>query len=491
MKVLLVLPPTAEKPAYAEPPLGLLYVGGALRKAGAEVAIIDIYRNYISPEQLLEIVRDNGYDVVGFGGITTCYGYVKEASKLIRAALPSASLIAGGVLSSASEILLNNAPIDVICMGEGEVTTVKVVERLSEGRREFDDIMGVSFLRDGEIVKTHRQEYIRDLDEIPIPDYDLIDMDTYAFNAMEDPFFSADESSRELYRSGMRCFNLKTARGCTNACSFCYRHFYGHRQQSVGYVIEHIRYLQEKYNIHFFRFGDELFTRSKEWVMDFTRRLLSEKINIRYVVHGVRTDNVDKELIENLRESGCIAVFIGFESGSDKILKVMRKNVTVEQNIQAVRTILDSGIQVLVQTVIGLPGEDGATIKETTESLKQSGIAPEWVAINYAQAYPGTWIWKYAIKNRLVLDPEKYLIEIGKSDNLLFNYTDCSEAELRSWRWSILRSLLRHRAAATGSLLDRLQALHPKVYSLVSTYKKEGAEGVLAKVRNRLFPGSA
>ncbi len=487
LKVLLVLPPTAERPVYAEPPLGLLYVGTALNKAGFETSIIDIYRKYISPEEFTDMVRRGGYNVIGFGGITTCYGYIKEAAISIRKRIPSVHLIAGGVLSSAYEILLKNTPIDVICMGEGEITVVNIVKRLAEGRREFGDINGVSFLNGSKIIRTPQQEYIKNLDELPIPDYSMINMDIYAFDAMKDSFFAAEPSCRAFCKEGMRSFNLKTARGCTNSCTFCYRHFYGYRQHSVKYVIDHIRSLQERFNIHFFRFGDELFTRNKEWIIEFSRQLIESGIKIKYIVHGVRTDNVDAELMSALRSSGCVSVFVGFESGSGKILKVMKKNVTVEQNIKAIKTIRASGLNVLVQTVIGMPGEDDETIGETVSTLIKSGIDPEWVAINYAQAYPGTWLWRYAVDSGLISDPEAYLIGIGKSDTVIYNYTSCALSRITGWKWRIIRSLLLERAKRMINPLSALEALDPRLFSIGSTFRSRGIKAGFKKISDRLI----
>ncbi len=481
MKILLVLPPTAERPAYAEPPLGLLYAGTALKAAGHEVAILDAYRKVVKPSDLLDEILKNGYEAIGFGGISTCYGYVKEASGLIREKTPAVHLIAGGVLSSVYELLLKNTSIDVVCMGEGEITAVNIINRLSEKGRNFDEIKGVSYLSASGIVKAPQEPYIKDLDSLPIPDYSLIDMDTYAFDAMKDPFFSLDPSCKALYRSGMRCFNVKTARGCTNSCSFCSQHFIGHRQQSVEYAINHIKYLQKTYDIHFFRFGDELFTRDKAWVIRFAERLVEEGINIRYIVHGVRTDNVDGELIEALKRSGCITVFIGFESGSAKMLEVMRKNITVEQNIAAIRVIRSSGMNVLVQTVIGMPGEDDATVNETIASLSKAGAEPEWVAINYAQAYPGTWLWKHALERGIIPDPEKYITGMGLDDSAFINYTGQPDDVVMSWRWRIIRSLLSNRVHKYHRPIDIAQSIGPKFYTLGDIYKKEGLVPALKK----------
>ena len=487
MKVLLVLPPTAEKPSYAEPPAGLLYVGSALKRAGHAVTVLDIYRHHRSPEELLQLVRDEQYEVLGFGGITTCYGYVKEASLLIRKNLPTVHLIAGGVLSSTYELLLQHTAIDVVCRAEGELTAVNVVNRLAEGRRVFDDIRGVAFLQEGKVVKSLPQPYIENLDDIPIPDYELLDMDEYAFDAMKDPFFSIEPSCRSFYRPGMRVFNLKTARGCTNACTFCYRHFAGYRQHSIEYVIRHIRRLQERYNVHFIRFGDELFTRDKAWILEFTKRLVAESITIKYIIHGVRTDNVDRELMLALKNSGCVTVFIGFESGSQKILNVMRKNVALETNIAAVRTILDSGLNVLVQTVIGMPSEDHKTIAETIDSLIRSGVSPEWLSINYTQAYPGTWLWQHAIKTGMIVNTEQYLIDLGRSNALLLNYTDVPLSETRKWSALIYDSVLKAKNRKATGLFDKIITSDLRLYRFTLSLRRYGMVTTLMNSAGYLY----
>jgi anaerobic magnesium-protoporphyrin IX monomethyl ester cyclase len=474
MKVLFVLPPTPEKPGYPEPPAGLLYVASAIKRAGHDPVILDIYRNFLSPGELLETVRSGGFEVVGFGGITTCYKYVREAARLLRQELPSVHLIAGGVLSSTYELLLHNTPIDVVCLREGELTAVNVMNCLAEGRREFEGIRGVAFLKDGRIHKTSFQPYIDNLDDIPFPDYSLIDMNIYAFDAMKDPHFAADPESRSFYRDGMRVFNIKTARGCTNACTFCYRHFLGYRQNSIDYVIGHIRYLQEKYDIHFLRFGDELFTRNRQWVMEFTRRVMEEDVRFRYIVHGVRTDNVEAEMMRALHKSGCAGVYIGFESGSQKMLDVMKKGVSLERNIDAVKTILDSGLKVLVQVVIGMPGENRDTIAESIDSLIRTGVDAEWISINYAQAYPGTWLWRHALTSGLIKNAEGYLLTLGSTNTFLLNYTDVPWSEAEKWSWRIRRGLLKAKYRKTRRLGDWMKSLDPRVLNFMMLYERYG-----------------
>lgn len=489
MKILLVLPPTAELPGYAEPPAGLLYVASALKRAGHEPQILDIFSNYISPEDLTQYIEKNKFEAIGYGGITTCYGYIKEASTLIRNRLPKVHQMAGGVISSAYELLLNNTPIDVICLKEGEVTAVNIAERFANNSREFNDVKGVVYKEDGKIIKTPPQPYIENLDQIPFPDYDLINMDLYAFDAMDDYFFSNDKSSLEFYKKGMRVFNLKTARGCTNSCAFCYRHFYGFRQNSIEYVISHIKYLQTKYNIHYFRFGDELFTRDKDWVIRFARKLIEENILIRYIVHGVRTDNVDDELIKSLKDSGCIALFVGFESGSQTILNEMKKNVTVEQNINAVQIILRNKMNVLVQIVLSMPSEAPETINETIKSILETGISDEWVAIGYAQAYPGTWLWQYAIKNELIKDQEDYLISIGKSNKYLINYTKFPFIITSKWSWRILHAIALKNYHDKPNLINYLKTLDYRIYSFVVVAKRKGIFYAIKKSMQYIFRG--
>jgi len=445
MKILLILPPTAEKPEYREPPLGLLYVGSALTRNGYKVDILDLQLEYISLEKILMLIKKNNYEVIGFGGISTCYGYVKEASKLIKDRFPHIHLIAGGILSSTYDLLLKNTPIEVICMKEGEITGVNIINRLNEGKEEFEDIKGVAFKKDNKILLTAPQPYIDNLDDIPIPNYDLLDMSKYLTNPMEDKFFLANKECRRFYRKGMHAINMKTSRGCINACTFCYRHFKGHRQHSVRYVIEHIKYLQSKFNIYFVRFGDELFTQNRQWVIDFCTALVKESIHIYFIIHGVRTDNVDLELMQYLKKAGCVTVFVGFESGSQIILDEMRKNISVEKNIEAIKTIKNSGVDVLTQIVIGMPTETTKTIEETKDALLKTGVTFDRIAIGYAQAYPMTWLWNYALRENLINDPEDYLEKVGKSTEYLLNYTKAPFEEWRRWKNYIYQEVIKNQ----------------------------------------------
>lgn len=481
MKVLLVLPPTADKPAYAEPPSGLLYVASALKRAGHQAAILDAYREYLSPVQLVEHVAAHGFEAVGFGGITTCYYYVKEASNLLREKLPRVHLLAGGVLSSAQQLLLTKTPLDVICTGEGEITVVNIINRFAENSRDFTDMKGVSYLKDGKVMTNPPQEYIEKLDDIPFPDYSLVDMTIYAHDAMSDSFFNNDEESRRFYKPGMKVFNLKTARGCSNSCAFCYRHLHGYRQHSVRYVIDHILYLKNNYNIHFYRFGDELFTRDRGWVMDFAQTLIDEGLQIKFIIHGVRTDNVDAELMDKLEEAGCVVVFVGFESGSATMLKEMKKNVTVEQNISAVRVILASGLNVLVQTVVGMPSETDETIRETIDALIKTGVSDEWVTINYAQAYPGTWLWYYATKNNIIVDQEDYLVKLGHDNNYFLNYTALPTSVTRLWSWQMRKGMAAQEYRNTRSLLAFIKGLDPRVYGFICVSRRDGLMAALTR----------
>jgi radical SAM superfamily enzyme YgiQ (UPF0313 family) len=280
----------------------------------------------------------------------------------------------------------------------------------------------------------------------------------------------------------MRAFNIKTSRGCTNACAFCYRHFVGRRQHSVDYVIRHIRYLREEYNVYFVRFGDELFTQEKKWVLDFCNRLIKENLKTFFIIHGVRTENVDEEMIKALKKAGCVAVFVGFESGSQVILNQMRKNISVQKNIEAVKTIMTNGVDVLVQVVLGMPQETDATIEETKNSLIETGVGFENLGIGYAQAYPMTWLWDYAIENGFIKDKEKYLESVALSCSHLINLTKISQDKWIGLKGYIYQEVIKNQFINSSPFFKRLMLGHHKLRWVYIYYRDVGLRGFLKKI---------
>lgn len=453
MNVLLVNVPSRKGKSGFMLPLGLLYAGAIIERCGHRVRIFDPYLHELEFRkrgiEIIEgIIEEFGPSIVGFGGIATSYGMAKNLSTFVRNKYPRIMQIVGGALSSVSDLLLTKTGVDVVFHGETEISLPQFLH-VFEQRRSLEEVQGISFLSGTRIVSTPPAEQIEDLDTIPFPAYHLVELEQYFGNItdwlavyqinLETNPYRADI----LTRLGGRKHHIPiiSSRGCTHRCLFCYRHMRGHRQHSVAYIINHLNFLKDRYGLEGFQFCDELFNANRSWVMEFCDAMEIENINIFYLIGGARVDKVDEQILIRLKETGCIEINYGQESGSDSILKEYRKGVRNRQNKDiTLLTTKTVGIPSPVQLVIGSPGETNQTIYETIQLLKD--VEAYQFSLNYLIPLPGTPIWQYVTENNLIKNVEEYLDLVAKYGGAhLLNLTQVPDKIWKSWG-SIIRKEL-------------------------------------------------
>jgi len=420
-RILLINVPSRRGKGGKMLPMGLLYAGSIIERCGHSVKIYDPYLNdenltkldngdYLELEKILE---DYHPDIVGFGGIASSFGRTKKISRYINKNYPNVLQISGGPLASVYELLLTKTYVNLVFHGETERTLPAFLNRYCN-RLPYADIPGISTISSiGEIHRNPLAPQIENLDEIPIPNYNLLDLKAYHLD--------------EMY--------MITSRGCTNRCSFCYRHMKGHRQHSVPYVINIIKSIIEKFAFKRFVFSDELFNANKEWVFDFCDTLERENLKISFRT-SMRADKVDEFMLKRMKDVGCTEINYGQESGSDTILKEYRKGIDVKTNTLITLLTRKQGLKCPVQIVIGSPSETSSTIRETTDFL--IGLDEGDLSINYLIPFPETPIWKYVEKNQLVADVENYLDEIAHwGGSPVLNLTQTPNHIWRTWSFQI------------------------------------------------------
>ncbi len=432
-------------------PLGLLYVGGIIQRSGHQAKILDQYLyakdnnlGYDNFEPILKTIDEYKPLIIGYGGISTSYGSVKKLCRQIKARFPDICQIAGGPLASTYKLLLSNTDIDLVFHGETEISLPIFLSKFENANNYFET-PGISYLYKGEITRNDPAMQIKDLDTVPFPPYDLIDIKRY-LNNIEDWIvqYSGYMSDNPYHYDSIRktigkkkyFMPIISGRGCTNQCLFCYRHVKGIRKHSVDYVINHMKYLMENYGVEGFQFVDELFNPTQKWVDDFCNGMKKAGLDIFYLVAGARVDKIDADILQQLKETGCIGVNYGQESGSDTILKELRKMVTTKLNKEITILTKSMGIITVVQLVIGSPQETNDTIYETIKFLKDVGAYSP--SVNYLIPLPETPIWKYIEENHLITELEGYLdlvAEYGGTEPLI-NLTKFPDHDWR--RWSIL-----------------------------------------------------
>ncbi|MBN1526091.1 MAG: B12-binding domain-containing radical SAM protein [Candidatus Omnitrophica bacterium] len=451
MNVLLINSPS-RKGGGSMLPQGLLYAGSAVEREGHKAAIYDPYLDPSDIEKfdagdfskISELIGSFKPSIIGYGGVSTSYGRTKKLSQFVKANYPGILQIAGGPLASITRLLLENAGIDAVFHGEVETSLPYFLDKVAAGG-DWKSTPGISHRSDGIITRNKNPEQIKDLDSIPFPAYHLVDVKRYL-----EPVSTLYASYKMLFeinplyndikaRIGNRThyFPVVTARGCTHRCSFCYRHMDGIRQHSVGYLIRLIKFLMETYGIEGFSFADELFNSRQEWVYEFCDALEREKIDIFYIVAGARLDKMDEKILRRMKDTGCIEISYGQESGSDTILKEYRKGISSSKNRDiTVLTTKKVGILSVVQIVIGSPSETKDTIRETVRFLKDVGGYQ--YSLNYLMPLPGAPIWNYVEENKLIDDLEKYLDLVCEHGGRPFiNLTKTPDRMWKRWAFMI------------------------------------------------------
>ena len=444
-KALLIVPPCGDKPT-TYPPYGALYIGTYLQDNDYEVLVVNNDLERQTDEELVKKIREFNPDIIGFSAIVSnSYKYVKKLSWTIRKNVPKAFMIIGGQLSYAANVVLEHTPIDVVVIGEGENTIVSLCEYLA-GDIELKDVRGIAFKdKNGEKIYTEQVVQVSKIDDLSIPNYELIDMDKYLVTAVErfGGFNIEDPRFYEEHRKGKKAFTIMTGRGCQAKCTFCCRGVRGLRKHSPEFILDNMELLIKNYNVGFFTFGDESFVSSKKWVMSFIEKLNERKLDIMFYILGARVDIVDRELLTALKNAGCFMIEYGYETGSQRMLDLIEKRTTVAENYRTHMLTKELGLRTVPAFIINMPGETSETIGETIQFIKSLEMDDLLFIVKYAQAQPGTPLYEYALLNGMIKDEDEYLSNIYEihpahladafEKKVLFNFSGQPLEEVFAW----------------------------------------------------------
>ena len=230
---------------------------------------------------------------------------------------------------------------------------------------------------------------------------------------------------------------IATSRGCFGECSFCFRAYPGIRVHSMKYVFDLIEHCIDKFGAGFFSIGDECFAPSKARNWDFIEEYKKRKLDIVFRILGMRVDTVDREILKAYKEIGCWMIEYGFESGSQKMLNIINKRVTVEQNRQAALWTAEAGMYTSPALVLAMPGETDHTITETINFLKSLNFDYKQYQWKYALPIPGSALYEFARLSGAIKDEDKYLSSLTKEIETAgvfhVNLTDESDDVVASW----------------------------------------------------------
>lgn len=375
MKVLLAVPPgRGEDELIVVPPLGLLYLAGALEQAGHSVEILDAFAERLNWDSFEARVKASKPDVIGIGGMTPVWDLSRKALKVLRSLAPI--ILAGGphVTMRGPDILKDEPNIDYAVMGEGEETIVELIAALERGA-DPTGIPGV-VSRKGE---GPSRRPTMNLDDLPRPARHLLKTQLYRY-----PLLGAGAVA-----------TLFTSRGCPYGCIFCDKSVFGSRPRMhcAERVLSEIESIVCAEKVNSIIIYDDLFTLSRDRVIEICRGIVERGLKVRWKCEG-RVDGVDPEMLEWMRRAGAKVLAYGIETISESGLKFLRKGIEADKIAYALRLTKDAGIDTLGYFLLGIPGERWDDAMETVRFACRYGVT--WAQFSVLAPVPGTPLWGLA-----------------------------------------------------------------------------------------------
>lgn len=365
------------------PPLGTIYAAAVMREAGYDVSLFDTAL-IDSPEQIIPVIEKENPDYLviyddGFNYLTKmCLTNMREAAFRMAEIAKQKGIV---VIASSSDAADHYEKylahrVDFIIIGEGELTLKELVSANEKREIGFKKIDGLAFKEKAEVIKTSPRQIIKELDTFPMPAWDLIEVSSYKKIWMEN--------------HGYFSLNIATTRGCPFKCNWCAKPIYGNRynSRSPKKVTEEIEYLIKNFDVKHFWMCDDIFGLKPGWVQEFRNVVKSKGLKFKYKIQSRVDLLLQEDTISALAESGADTVWVGAESGSQKILDSMDKGTTVEQIFEATRLLKRNGIRPAFFLQFGYLGEEKADIEKTINMVLE--LMPEEIGISVSYPLPGT-----------------------------------------------------------------------------------------------------
>jgi len=404
-KIFLLYPPMilgeGEEPTYTFP-MGCGYIAAALEAQGYDIRCLDAIaedRNSIQPlgkklvrfglsnEVVLQSINDFSPDAIGFScQFSVQYNPTKELIREIKRRRPEVVTIIGGTHSSAQpEEVLRETPVDYVVISEGEETVVDLLERIQRGS-PLEDLDGLGYRDGSRICVNPKRHFIKDLDTIPFPARHLFNMEKYF-----------DTSRGWGGPKKLRRLSMITSRGCPFHCIFCGIHLNTgkkFRMRTAANVLEEIQHIVTNYGVNEIMFEDDNISLNRRRMMDLLQGIIDHKLNVLWSApSGIALWTLDDELLGKMKESGCYKIYLGLESGNERVLEdVIRKHLHDKNEIRRrVNMIKKYGFETVGFWVLGNPGETKRDMWDTIDFARELELDYNQVLI--ALPYRGTRLY--------------------------------------------------------------------------------------------------
>jgi anaerobic magnesium-protoporphyrin IX monomethyl ester cyclase len=374
-------------------PLGTLYATSFMRKHGYAVSFFDTMFSH-GPEEIINSIDNTHPDILviyddGFNYLTKmCLENMREAAfKMIRYAKERNCMV---IVSSSDstdrfEMYLNEGA-DFVLLGEAEQSLLELTNAISDNQLDYFSIEGLAYKHNGAMVRTNRRSVLRNLDSLPYPAWDIINMEPYR--------------KMWLKNTGYFSMNMATTRGCPFKCNWCAKPIYGNRynSRSPQNVVAELKMLKDKFGFGHIWFCDDIFGLKPGWVKEFADLVQQEGLVFKFKMQGRVDLLLQENNIRDLQRAGCENIWMGAESGSQKILDAMDKGTTVRQIYEATDLLKSCGIRPSFFIQFGYLTETREDIEMTIAMINE--LLPAEIGISVSYPLPGTLFFE-KVKNQL------------------------------------------------------------------------------------------
>jgi radical SAM superfamily enzyme YgiQ (UPF0313 family) len=441
--------------------MGLALIAALLEKKGYPVTVVDDNALQLKFGEIAPLVSDA--DVVGLSATTPTINIATGLARHLKQAKPDLTIVLGGPHPTLlpQETMLASPDIDIVIRGEGEATIIELLQSL-ESKQPLANIAGISYRQNGKMTSTRPRPITLDLDSLPFLAYHLLPWRRYRPRPPRgrlSPFAA-----------------LLTSRGCPYHCNYCSKAIFGQkfRGQSPARVVDEIIYLKQRFGIKEFAFYDDVFSLNQKRAYAIADEILKRGLKVDWTCE-TRVDLVGRELLNHLKQAGCYSVAYGIESGSQEIIDIINKEITLEQAEEAVQLSSEAGLQTIGYFMIGNPGETPETVRQTIRFARKLKL--DFVQFSVTIPYPGCELYELYLKDSKVRDiPWESFVyaDLDRKTTPVFETSQLSREALAYW----LNRAYREFYLRPGYIWQRVR----KTTSLKDL--KTGIKGLAMLLRN-------
>lgn len=434
MRLLFINPSLRRNSPTKYLPVGIASIMTYLKENGYDFDFVDADIHDYDDEFIEQYLAQNDFDVLLSGSIVTHYKWMKWLTRTARRYKPECKIVLGNsVAGSIPDLFLSKSDADIAIIGEGEVSTLEVLNTLRDGG-DLGAVEGIAFKNEaGEIVTTARRKGKKAIDDFPIIDWDLFEVEKYfdkSYAGAEGLVFDDDGKPP-------RVMPVVSARGCVFRCTFCHFVFWDdpYRYRSPGNILLEIERNITKYGATYINFWDDLSFGSLRQAENLADAIIESGLKfswnaaVRVDLFGNPKYPYERRLAvaKKFKQAGCLNLGFSLESGNQEILDMMNKHIEAEYFFDQVKILKEVGITCSTSVVFGYPIETPETIEETFRMCLAAGVYP---SVGFLLPLPYTGMYDYAKENGHITDEDAYLDSITERQDLCINMTQMGQDEV-------------------------------------------------------------